>query len=255
MKRKIINIVIACTLSVLVISMVFLGKMLRDYLAEYMMHKSLQAIHERELPEFSSINQGLLDLHEKNPDCICWLKVPGTRIDYPVMYRPQDKDYYLHRDFNGDYALAGTLYIDEDCNSINGDNTIIYGHHMQNGAMLADLEKFKEESFYKKHKHVELDTLTGHRGYTIIAAFATPVGAKNSFAYYSFTEAEDEKDFDDYIFECKRRSYYDIATTAIYGQKLLTISTCEYSHTNGRMVIVAAERLSEKERLIDEQDH
>ena len=55
-----------------------------------------------------------------------------------MMFRPQDKDYYLRRDFYGEYSGSGTLYMDEDCDPEWGDNLIIYGHHMNNGTMFAD---------------------------------------------------------------------------------------------------------------------
>lgn len=57
--------------------------------------------------------------------------------------------------------------------------------------------------------------------------------------YYHFVNAEDEAAFDEFIAECKSLALYDTGVTAEYGDKLITLSTCEYSRTNGRMVIVA----------------
>ena len=47
----------------------------------------------------------------RDPDCIYWLKIPKTEIDYPVMFRPQDKNYYLNRNFKKKPAPSGTLYL------------------------------------------------------------------------------------------------------------------------------------------------
>lgn len=33
--------------------------------------------------------------------------------------------------------------------------------------------------------------------------------------------------------------FYDTGVSAEYGDKLITLSTCEYSRTNSRMVVVA----------------
>ena len=72
-----------------------------------------------------------------------------------------------------------------------------------------------------------------------MAAFATPVYTGNDFAYYAFTKAESKRDYDSFIEAVKKRSLYDTGVTAVYGEKLLTLSTCEYSQKNGRMVVVA----------------
>ena len=187
------------------------------------------------------IDQGLAALNTKNPDCIYWLKIPDTTIDYPVMYRPSDKDYYLTRDFNEEYSPSGSLYLSEICDPERGDNLIIYGHHMRSGAMFAHLEDYKSEDFYKKHKYIELETLQGHEDYEIIAAFTTPVYTGHDFEYYNFASTEDPTEYDSYVNTCKSKSLYKIDKTVHYGQRLLTLSTCEYSQKNGRMVVVAVQ--------------
>ena len=185
------------------------------------------------------VDAGLLALHEENPDCIYWLTIPDTVIDYPVMYHPQEKDFYLRRDFYGDYSGSGTLYMDEDCDPEWGDNLIIYGHHMNNGTMFAALEAYKSEDFYKEHPQITLQTLRGEETYRVMAAFTTPVYTGNDFAYYNFTVTGDPAVYEAFVKECLSRSLYETGQTAVYGRRLLTLSTCEYSQKNGRMVVVA----------------
>ena len=178
-------------------------------------------------------------LHEENPDCIYWLTIPDTVIDYPERVRPQDKDYYLRRDFYGDYSGSGTLYMDEDCDPEWGDNLIIYGHHMNNGTMFAALENYKSREFYEAHPQITLQTLHGEETYRVMAVFTTPVYTGNDFAYYNFTVTGDPTVYENFVRECLSRSLYETGETAVYGRRLLTLSTCEYSQKNGRMVIVA----------------
>ena len=185
------------------------------------------------------VDTGLLALHEENPDCIYWLTIPDTVIDYPVMFRPQDKDYYLRRDFYGDYSGSGTLYMDEDCDPEWGDNLIIYGHHMNNGTMFAALENYKSREFYEAHPQITLQTLRGEETYRVMAVFTTPVYTGNDFAYYNFTVTGDPTVYESFVRECLSRSLYETGETAVYGRRLLTLSTCEYSQKNGRMVVVA----------------
>lgn len=185
------------------------------------------------------IDAGILALHEENPDCIGWLTIDGTRIDYPVMYRSGDKNYYLHRDFNGEYSANGCLFLAEECVPGNSDNLIIYGHHMNSGKMFADLEKYKDEGFYEEHPTILFRTIWGNEQYQIFAAFTTPVYTGNDFDYYSFIKAGTVEDYKKFVASVKEKSLYQTGTTAKYRDKLLTLSTCEYSQKNGRMVLVA----------------
>lgn len=185
------------------------------------------------------VDAGLLALHEENPDCIGWLTIDGTMIDYPVMYHPEEENYYLHRDFDGNYNANGCLFLAENCEPETSDNLIIYGHHMNSGKMFAALEGYKEKKFCEEHSLIIYNTLHGKETYQVLAAFATPVYTGNDFPYYAFIKAESKRDYDSFIEAVKKRSLYDTGVTAVYGEKLLTLSTCEYSQKNGRMVVVA----------------
>ena len=201
---------------------------------------------EESLPDETSeptsppvIHSGLLALHEKNPDCVAWITIEGTVIDYPVMYRPSQKNYYLHRDFNGNHASAGALFIAENCDPDDSDNVIIYGHHMNSGKMFAALNKYKKQSFYEEHSRIVYETLNGPEAYEIMFAFTTSVYTGHDFEYYAFSKANSAEEYDAYVSACRERALYDTGVTAQYGDKLLTLSTCEYSQKNGRMVVVA----------------
>ena len=197
------------------------------------------AVEEAEPPSPPVIHSGLLALHEKNPDCVAWITIEGTVIDYPVMYRPSQKNYYLHRDFNGNHASAGALFIAENCDPDDSDNVIIYGHHMNSGKMFAALNKYKKQSFYEEHKRIVYETLHGSETYEVMFAFTTPVYTGHDFEYYAFSKASSAEEFDAFISACRKRALYYTGVTARYGDKLLTLSTCEYSQKNGRMVVVA----------------
>ena len=139
-------------------------------------------------------------------------------------------------DFVGDY---GVPYVQENCDLALSDNCVIYGHHMNNGTMFADLCKYESEDFYQEHKTVRFDTLSGFGEYEVVAVFKTVAYSEQGFKYYHFTRAESAEDFDAYIVQCKALSLYDTGVTVEYGDRLITLSTCEYSRKNGRMVVVA----------------
>lgn len=107
--------------------------------------------------------------------------------------------------------------------------------------MFAHLEKFKSKDFWEEHKIITFNTLTEKNEYEILAVFKTVVytDSPDSFKYYHFTNADTPEEFTAFVDQCKELSLYDTRVSAEYGDKLITLSTCEYSRTNGRLVIVA----------------
>lgn len=187
----------------------------------------------------SLIHPGLAALHKENQDCFGWIRIEGTMIDYPVMHRPSEESYYLHRDFYGEYSANGSLFLSEACDPEISDNLVIYGHHMKSGKMFAALEKYKKSAFYEGHPEISFYTLYGKETYRIFSVFCTSVGAVDGFPYYAFIKARDMDEYREFIRDVKGLSLYDTGVTADYGDKLLTLSTCEYSRKNGRFVAVA----------------
>ena len=181
-------------------------------------------------------------IYEENNDFIGWLAIDDTVIDYPVMQTPYDEEYYLHRDFDKQYIGNGTLFADTDSDiSKPSDNIIIYGHNMKNGRMFHEILSYDNEDFYKEHKYIEFDTIFDDGKYEVIAAFTTKVYDDDytGFRYHIFFDAETEEDFDYFVESCKNLTPYDIPTTAVYGDKLITLSTCATSDDAGRFVVVA----------------
>ena len=133
----------------------------------------------------------------------------------------------------------GVPYMQENCDVGISDNLVLYGHHMNNGSMFSDLCKYESEDFYREHKTIRFDTLDSFGEYEVIAAFKTVAYSEEGFKYYHFVNAESAGAFDGFIAECKALALYETGVSAEYGDQLITLSTCEYSRTNGRMVVVA----------------
>lgn len=112
---------------------------------------------------------------------------------------------------------------------------------MNDGSMFAGLMKFTDKAFWKQHKRISFNTLTDVQEYEVIAVFKTFVysNSPDSFKYYHFVDAENEDEFNAYVEKCRELSLYDTGVSAEYGDKLISLSTCEYSRTNGRLVVVA----------------
>lgn len=126
----------------------------------------------------------------------------------------------------------------ENCDIAESNNLVIYGHHIKGGKMFGALEDYKSKSFYEKNKNIQFDTLTEQAEYEIVAVFKTVAYSSEGFRYYDFVDAENEEEFNSYVGKCKELALYDTGATAEYGDRLITISTCEYSAQNGRLVVV-----------------
>ena len=185
------------------------------------------------LPEF-------VELYKMNPDIVGWITIPHTRIDYPVMQKPDYTDYYLYRSFTKEYSNHGCIYAREVCDVFTpSDNVTIYGHRMGDGTMFNALHDYADEEFYEEHRYITFNTLRERRTYEILAVFRISSTADNPFQYHQFVDAADEAEFREFVENCTSRSLYDTGVTAQYGDKLITLSTCEYTNLNGRLVVVA----------------
>lgn len=187
------------------------------------------------LPEYT-------ELFTQNSDMVGWITVEDTKINYPVMQSKNEPNFYLKHGFDKAYTDYGCPYVQENCDVQEpSDNLIIYGHHMNDGSMFAGLMKFTDKAFWKQHKRISFNTLTDVQEYEVIAVFKTFVysNSPDSFKYYHFVDAENEDEFNAYVEKCRELSLYDTGVSAEYGDKLISLSTCEYSRTNGRLVVVA----------------
>lgn len=178
-------------------------------------------------------------VYEKNREFVGWITIDGTLIDYPVMQSRNIGDFYLDHDFYGNKSDYGVPFVQQNCVLGKSDNIIIYGHHKKNGTMFTDLCKYEDEDFYREHKTIKFDTLDGYGVYEIVTVFKTVAYSADGFRYYDLVSAGSKETFDEYIAECRSLELYDTGVDAQYGDSLLTLSTCEYSRKNGRMVIVA----------------
>ncbi|MEE1173113.1 MAG: class B sortase [Ruminococcus sp.] len=178
----------------------------------------------------------------QNPDMVGWIKINGTNINYPVMQTKENPDYYLNHDFYKNESVYGCPYVQANCDvKTPSDNVIIYAHHMNDGSMFANLELFRSKDFWSSHKTISFDTLDTKANYDILAVFAIHVDQndKNTFKFYEFVNSYDPDHFSTFVAKCKALSFYETGVSAKYGDKLLTLATCEYTNENGRLVVVA----------------
>lgn len=127
------------------------------------------------------------ELKNINEDLYGWLKIPGTVIDYPLAQSSnEDDNYYLHRDYKGNYDFAGTIYSQRHNTKYFLDRvTVLYGHNMLDGSMFAGLHKFSDPEFFKENDTMYV-YIPGHiLTYKIFAAYDyDDRHIMNSFEFY-----------------------------------------------------------------------
>lgn len=184
-----------------------------------------------------------MDLHGKNTDMVGWIRIENTKIDYPVMQTSKENaHYYLYRDFYKDQSVRGSIYAWEDCDIFKpSDNITLFGHNMKDGSMFAYLGEYYNKSTWENNPLIFFDTLTESHVYKIFAVFKTSGTDNVGFAYHQMSDAKDEADFNQFVATCKQLSFYDTGITPAYGDKLICLSTCEYTLDNGRFVVAAVQ--------------
>lgn len=204
---------------------------------------------EEEHWEFLS---GARALWEINADTVGYINIPDTQIDYPVVQRRNAETgnvYYLDRDFNHDYAKAGTIFLDwrNSFDNVvggklaesNSDNLILYGHDMSKGEMFGSLKLYDTNySYYGKHPLINFNS--NYKTYTYkIFGVVLATGSSDVFPYYNYINFKDEEEFYTYVNGVKIRSKILNDVDVKYGDKLLTLSTCSSEFSDARLVVVA----------------
>lgn len=181
------------------------------------------------------------DLVTQNDDMVGWISITDTRIDYPVMTCADDTEFYLSHDFYKNSDRHGVPFIDSSyCDICSSDNLIVYGHNMHDGTMFADLNKYTDADFCKNHPYITFNTIYAEYTYQIIMVFKIEESDTSKFPYHTITQFNQSSvTVNDYIARAKYYSIWYDEQKISDDDKLLTLSTCEYTLTNGRLVIIA----------------
>ena len=199
-------------------------------------------------PTEPTILPDLEQYYNDNPDTVGYIEIPGTKLSYPVVQTPDDRDYYLSRDFTGKSSQYGAIYAELADINEPSDNITLYGHNMLNGTMFGDLDKYQKKEYWEENQIIFFDTLYERHTYKIFAVFKTNANIGEGWDYHKFIDAENEEDFYYFVKTAKEGrteggpvvSFYDTGITPVYGDKLITLSTCESTMgANGRFVVCA----------------
>lgn len=179
---------------------------------------------------------------EENRDIYAWIKILGLSVDYPVLRKPGDDDYYLRRNLRGKYSVAGCLYTQA---KYNGDDfsdrvTIIYGHNMTDGSMFGMLEDtYSNSEDFEKYSDITVYLPNEEKHYRVVAA--VPYSNLHIMVQFNrFEIDEDVLNFEKFISDSKEtKAVYNRQWEPNRKDKLLILATCQKSNYNRRYIIVA----------------
>ncbi len=180
-----------------------------------------------------------------------WLTVPGTTIDDPILYNPEDNSYVDKRtNYDNKYDYSGILFADfrntlADRTRLSR-NTVIYGHNIETGGSndgkrFSQLLKYEDLEFAKEHQFISFSTKEDEMLWQIFAVFTTDVDF-----YYIEPDPSDEG-FMYIISEASVRSEHHFDVDITPEDKILTLSTCTYKYgrfNNDQRFVVMAKLVS-----------
>ena len=177
------------------------------------------------------------ELRAINPDVVGWITVYGTSIDYPVLQGKDDLEY-LSRDVYGDFKLTGSIFLSsENADDFSDPYSMIYGHHMDNGAMFGGIDKYVSKEYMKSHSEGALITPEAIYRLDIFSSVST-----NAYedAIYDIGAKKQSNGFDNFIKFIDENSIAMLSSVNTSGlDKVVVLSTCDSNSTDGRMVVVA----------------
>jgi len=182
----------------------------------------------------------LKDIYDLNNDLVGWLVIEDTQIDYPVVQRSKDNEYYLHHDFFGNDNENGQIIMDAKCDPHTPSyNLVVSGHHMRNGSMFGSLDAYKQEDFWKAHKMVTFDTLMRRGTYVIMAAFYSADYDEYEEGFRYNADLRYKIDVDMWLDEVEENALYDTGISAAFGDEFVTLTTCDHTRRDdGRFVLI-----------------
>lgn len=195
--------------------------------------------------------QGFID---DNPDTAGWITIPNTNVDN-VVVQTDNNDYYLDKDFNGNYSIAGQLYIDYRCiandyNENQSDNIIIYGHNQADKTMFGTLKNYKIKKdntknfdFYLENPTFTFSNLYEEYTYKIIAMFVIEVEPYQTrdgiiFDYHNYVNFTKKKTFAAFEENVLARTAVNTGVDFNEDDKFITLSTCSNEFEPSRFVVI-----------------
>lgn len=172
-----------------------------------------------------------------NEDIYAWVYVPGTKVDYPILQRSGNNDFYLDHDLNGKKASCGSIYTENyNKKDFNDNHTVVYGHNMKNGSMFKSLRNYDDKDFFEKNKYIYVYTEADTRVYEIFGAYEYT--DEHLLLNY---KTDNAGGFQKYLDMVKKQpdasGHFNRELTVNSSDKIITLSTCISGKDGSRYLV------------------
>lgn len=234
--KKIANVIL---IAILAFSSFQIASKLVDYKKSEKLYSDIQNIVESTEVNKVEESEDNISTYEKlkaiNSDYKFWVEVENTNINYPVV-QGSDNSYYLKKDFNKNYSSAGTIFMDALNNFEVDNNTVLYGHNMNNKTMFNNITLFKKENFFNQNNKIKIRHNEDEKEY-IYEVFSV-YHSDNTFDYNTVRFGEGYS-FTNFIDDIKKKSMYKKNIEVTESDKILTLSTCSYEFKGAKTTVHA----------------
>lgn len=192
-------------------------------------------------PPVTEIHVDFEALHAVNEDVVAWIWIPNTPISYPVLLG-EDNDEYIYTLYTGKSNRAGSIFMDfRNDGTFGDDNTVLYGHNMQNGTMFSALRNYRSADYCKAHPEIRIITPKGEIIYKIFSSYITDATG-DTYDRSLGTAEEKQARLADY----GSRSYVATGAAPVGNEDILTLSTCVTAGKDLSRIVVQAYRVTEE---------
>ena len=192
-------------------------------------------------------------LWEQNQDIVGWLSVPDTDFSFPVV-QGKDNTFYSLRNFKKEPSLYGTTFLNAPASLREDTNVTLYGNHMEDGQMFAQLENYRKLTYYREHPILSFDTVYGSGHYKVCAVFVTDPEEQGCFDYENLQNPEDSAQWEALVEEMEARSLICTPVDIREGDKLLTLSTEAEDFEGARLIVMARQTRSGEVKTVKVDD-
>ncbi|MDY3006620.1 class B sortase [Anaerococcus sp. AGMB00486] len=250
MKDKLLKVFRFILVIIIIVCLIILGKRGYDYYTNHKNNEHISDIVESVEKDYKKKGKDketfeqkeekslaiLKKLQEENSDVTGFIEIPGTYIAYPVM-KSNDNEFYLRKGINKEYDIAGSLFMDyQNDREFNDDNTVIYGHFLEDiPSMFTALKDFREQEYAQNNRTIYITTDKGLREYEIFSVYGTPA----DYDYRSLAFGDGEYKLN-YFKKLKDKSEVNLESPDFReDDKIITLSTCQYDYADQRLAVHA----------------
>lgn len=175
-----------------------------------------------------------------NPDVCAWVTLDNTAIDYPVV-QGEDNFTYVNTDVYGDFSLAGSIFLDVNCDkNFTDPYSLLYGHHMEESKMFGDLDLYKDAEFFAENTTGEL--ILPDRTYDLQTFACLLVPSSESAIFQPQRWDSDLQG----LYTFAQENALNLNTETLAAMKaagddaqVLALSTCSTEFTDARTILLA----------------